>query len=108
MNLNVRVEGGSSVKYSKLRSSIALMAMLLGAGAVHAEYPLNLVKGVTETSHAAFELHTLIMWIVIAIGVVVFGAMKIKKVLQKHRGRHKSGIKFLSKSDFEPVYTGDV
>ena len=39
---------------------------------------------------------------------VVFGAMKIKKVLEKQGGRHKGGIEFLSEVNFEAVNTGDV
>jgi cytochrome c oxidase subunit 2 len=36
---------------------------------------LNMPRGVTPISHEAYDLHMLILWICVAIGVVVFGAM---------------------------------
>jgi cytochrome c oxidase subunit 2 len=40
-----------------------------------ADMQLNLTKGVTEISREVYDLHMLAMYICIAIGVVVFGAM---------------------------------
>ena len=40
-----------------------------------ADMELNLTKGVTEVSRDVYDLHMLAMYICIAIGVVVFGAM---------------------------------
>jgi cytochrome c oxidase subunit 2 len=40
-----------------------------------AAYEMNLVRGVTEASHSAFDLHMISLWVCVAIGVVVFGAM---------------------------------
>ena len=53
------------------------MAGLLLAAALpaRADYGMNLVRGVTETSHTAFDLHMISLWVCVAIGVVVFGAM---------------------------------
>ena len=45
------------------------------AAPVHAAYEMNLVRGVTATSHQAFRLHMISLWVCVAIGVVVFGAM---------------------------------
>ena len=36
---------------------------------------LNLRKGVTEVSRNAYELHMIVLWVCVAIGIVVFGAM---------------------------------
>jgi len=36
---------------------------------------LNLTKGVTPYSQTAYDLHMMIMWICVAIGVIVFGAI---------------------------------
>jgi len=38
-------------------------------------WQLNMTRGVTATSQDAYHLHMLILWICVAIGVVVFGAM---------------------------------
>ena len=40
-----------------------------------ADMQLNLTKGVTEVSRDVYDLHMLAMYICVAIGVVVFGAM---------------------------------
>jgi len=63
------------VRNSKLGLAVASLATLFAAGTANADYPLNLVRGVTESSIIAYDLHMLIFWIVVAIGVVVFGAM---------------------------------
>ena len=36
---------------------------------------LNMTRGVTPISHEAYDLHMLILWICVAIGVLVFGVM---------------------------------
>ena len=47
-----------------------LVAPLAGAG-----NQINMSPGVTEMGGNIFELHMLIMWICVGIGVLVFGAM---------------------------------
>lgn len=58
-----------------VRGLAALTAGGLFAGTAQAAYEMNLVRGVTETSHNAFDLHMISLWVCAAIGVVVFGAM---------------------------------
>ncbi len=70
-------------KIKRSLPALAGTAMLLCAGGVHAEYALNLVEGVTSISKEAYSLHMLILWICVAIGVVVFGAIFIS--IFKHR-----------------------
>lgn len=56
--------------------SVALGSALWGwsAGA-YAEYGLNMPKGVTSISQDVYELHMLIFWICVVIGIGVFGVM---------------------------------
>jgi cytochrome c oxidase subunit 2 len=55
-------------------SRVALFLPALGwAAAAHAEWTLNLTRGVTSISREAYRLHMLALWICVAIGVVVFG-----------------------------------
>ena len=44
-------------------------------GSVYAAMEMNMPRGVTDTSHIIYDLHMLILWICVAIGVVVFGVM---------------------------------
>lgn len=60
-------------KLKQLFASGALLTFM--SNVAHAEYGLNLPVGVTETSRQIYDLHMLILWVCVAIGVVVFGAM---------------------------------
>ncbi len=55
--------------------AVLLMLLLAPLGALAAFSDLNMRPGVTPISHEAYELHMLILWICVAIGVVVFGVM---------------------------------
>mgnify|MGYP002079337604 CR=1 FL=1 len=50
-----------------------MLATMLATGAAADE--LNMPRGVTEISHIVYDLHMLIFWICVIIGVVVFGAI---------------------------------
>jgi cytochrome c oxidase subunit II len=60
---------------------IAVLALLGFAAPLLAADPqpwqLNMTRGVTESSHEVYRLHMLILWICVAIGALVFGAMGI-------------------------------
>ncbi|NIN36061.1 MAG: cytochrome c oxidase subunit II [Gammaproteobacteria bacterium] len=51
------------------------MFSLLWAGTVSAEWGLNMTPGVTPISREVYDLHMLILYIVTAIGIIVFGVM---------------------------------
>ena len=51
-----------------------MLALFWGALA-HAEFGLNMPRGVTRVSGEVYDLHMLIFWICVIIGIVVFGAM---------------------------------
>ncbi len=60
------------------RSGWRILGLLLGgmvAQPVLAEYEMNLMRGATDLSQRAFDLHMISLWVCVAIGVVVFGAM---------------------------------
>ena len=50
-------------------------ASLVWSAGAHADYALNMTPGVTAISQDVYDLHMLIFWICVAIGVVVFGVM---------------------------------
>lgn len=52
------------------------IAVGLGVSPTFASYgELNMPVGVTETSSSVYDLHMIILWICVIIGIVVFGAM---------------------------------
>jgi len=56
---------------------------LLFAGTASADWALNMPEGVTELSAETYELHMMVLWVCVGIGVVVFGAMIYSLI--KHR-----------------------
>lgn len=70
-------------KIKRALTASAGVAALLSATTASAEYGLNLTEGVTPISQGAYDMHMLILWVCVAIGVVVFGAMFISII--KHR-----------------------
>jgi cytochrome c oxidase subunit 2 len=62
---------------TRIRTWLAAAAMLVAPAAFANPEPwqLNMSPGVTSSSQAAYEMHMIMLWICVAIGVVVFGAM---------------------------------
>jgi cytochrome c oxidase subunit 2 len=51
------------------------LLLLTLSGTVSAGWAFNMSEGVTEISRSVFDLHMLIFWICVVIGVIVFGVM---------------------------------
>jgi cytochrome c oxidase subunit 2 len=52
-----------------------LLSLMFSSGQALAGYQMNLSPGVTSFSQGAYEIHTMVMWICVVIGAIVFGAM---------------------------------
>lgn len=78
---------------SKLAHRTAAMltglTMTLTAASASAAWDLNMTKGVTPISRDVYDLHMLILWICVIIGIVVFGAMFTAIVLHRKSVGHK-------------------
>ena len=69
-------------------ATAALLATLVPGLALAELQPYNMPVGVTEISRDVFDLHMLIYWICVAIGVVVYGVMAYSIVVhRKSKGR---------------------
>ena len=65
-----------SLKYFQNLPLKIFLAMFVFASPMQADwFALNMTRGVTDISNEVFELHMLIFWICVAIGVVVFSVM---------------------------------
>ncbi len=64
--------------------------MALGLGSAHADYTLNLMKGVTQLSNDVYDLHMLALWICVVIGILVFGAMFYSIYFHRKSVGHKA------------------
>lgn len=66
-----------------IRNFILGMLGLFCAGAAKADWTVNMPKGVTDLSAETYDLHMMVFWWCVGIGIVVFGVMIIS--LFKHR-----------------------
>jgi len=64
------------------KAALGLLGLVV-AGTANAEWGVNMPKGVTELSKETYDLHMMVFWWCVAIGIVVFGAMIYS--LLKHR-----------------------
>ena len=61
---------------------------LAGGNAFAAWNELNLPVGVTPISRAVYDLHMLMLWICVIIGIIVFGAMFVSILLHRKAAGH--------------------
>ncbi len=66
-----------------IKKSLLGVPGLLWASAANADWALNMPEGITELSAETYDLHMMVFWWCVAIGVVVFGVMIISLI--KHR-----------------------
>ena len=60
---------------AKLAGFVAALAAGVATAAPPQRWQLNMTQGVTETARTAYEMHMIMLWICVVIGVIVFGAM---------------------------------
>jgi len=89
-------------KTKQLFASLVLMA--LGLGTAQAEYTLNLMRGVTKVSNDIYDLHMLILWICIFIGIGVFGTM-FYSIYHHRKSRGHKAEQFHENTAVEIVWT---
>lgn len=70
-------------------SLFGLLASFAGTAWAVSPSNLNMPRGVTELSHEVYELHMLILWICVVIGVIVFGVM-IWSMIHHRKGKREA------------------
>jgi heme/copper-type cytochrome/quinol oxidase subunit 2 len=82
------------------------LALLLGGlvQPVFADYALNMPVGVTDTSREIYDLHMIIFWWCVAIGVVVYGVM-FWSIIWHRKSRGVQPAKFHESVKLEIVWT---
>ena len=89
------------MKYLKVILTLFLLA--LGSRA-QADYALNLPVGVTETSREIHDLHMLILWICVAIGILVYGVL-IYSLVHHRKSKGAVPAQFHENTKLEIVWT---
>ena len=80
------------------------ISLMLSSGQLLADYQLDMRPGVTSFSQGAYEIHTMVMWISVAIAVVVFGAMTYAIIYHRKSKGHKASS-FDDNTTLEIVWT---
>lgn len=86
------------------RTAIAGVAGLLLAAPAQAAWELNLPRGVTEITREVYDLHMLIFWICVVIGVGVFGVM-VYSIYAHRKSRGVQASQFHESTTVEIVWT---
>ena len=89
-------------KTKQLFACLTLMAF--GLGTAQAEYALNLMKGVTQLSNDVYDLHMLILWICVFIGIGVFGTM-FYSIYHHRKSRGHVASQFHESTKIEILWT---
>ena len=83
---------------------IAAGALSVWSSTVLADWELNMPVGVTPTSQDLYDLHMLILWICVVIGIVVFGAM-IYSMIYHRKSRGAVPAQFHESTAIELAWT---
>lgn len=90
---------------SRLRALLTGALALVAAGPAHAGWDaLNMPQGVTPISNEVFDLHMLILWICVVIGVVVFGTM-IYSIIRFRKSKGAEASQFHESTTVEIIWT---
>ena len=81
----------------------AMVAVFVTSGA-YAAWETNLTKGVTDLSREIYDLHMLVLYVCIAIGVVVFGAM-IYSMIHHRQSKGFKAANFHESTTMEILWT---
>lgn len=85
-------------------SSLLGLLAWCAPGAVRAAWELNMPRGVTPISREVYDLHMLIFWICVAIGVLVFGVMFVA-IVRHRKARGVQAAHFHHSTRAEIVWT---
>ncbi len=89
----------------KTKQLFAVLALtLLGLGSVRADYALNMTKGVTQISNDLYDLHMLILWICVFIGIAVFGTM-FYSIFHHRKSKGHKAEQFHENTTVEIIWT---
>ena len=87
-----------------IRKTLLSALGFLFAGPALADWELNMPRGVTELSAETYDLHMMVLWVCVAIGVVVFGAM-IYSLIYHRKSAGAEPAQFSHSTTAEIVWT---
>ena len=85
-------------------ASLSGLISVLVASSAQAEYELNMTRGVTPIGHEIYNLHMIVFWICVVIGIGVFGAMGWS-ILHHRKSKGAQAANFHESTTIEIVWT---
>ena len=89
---------------ARTRNVVTGSGLLLWSAAVPAAYELNMTPGVTPISRQVYDLHMLIFWICVWIGIGVFGVM-FYSIYHHRKSRGAVAAQFHESTTVEIIWT---
>lgn len=89
---------------ARTRNVVTGSGLLLWSAAVPAAYELNMTPGVTPISRQVYDLHMLIFWICVCIGIGVFGVM-FYSIYHHRKSRGAVAAQFHESTTVEIIWT---
>ncbi|MDQ5939420.1 MAG: cytochrome c oxidase subunit [Pseudomonadota bacterium] len=80
------------------------MLTTLGLPIAQADYALNLMEGVTKISNDIYDLHMLILWICVFIGIAVFGTI-FYSIYHHRKSKGHQAVHFHENTTVEIIWT---
>ena len=87
-----------------IRKSFLGLALLVVSSVARADWAFNMPRGVTELSAETYNLHMLIFWICVGIGVAVFGVM-IYSLIVHRQSKGAKPAQFSHSTTAEVIWT---
>ena len=88
----------------KTLSRLLCTAIMLIPAVAYADYELNLSPGVTDISQMQYDLHMLVLWLVVIVGVGVFGVM-IYSIINHRKSKGAQAAQFHESTTVEVIWT---
>lgn len=88
-----------------MMKKMVLMVSFLISPIVFADYGLNMTEGVSSISRDIYDLHMLIFWICVVIGVIVFGIM-FYSIINHRKSKGVKAANFHESTLVELLWTG--
>ena len=88
-----------------LLACVASTAAWAHQGTEPVRWQLNMIPGVTATSHNAYHAHMIMLWICVVIGIVVFGAMAYAMVKFRKSKGAVADTNFTHSTVLEAIWT---
>jgi cytochrome c oxidase subunit 2 len=95
---------GRMINRTRFSSTALALLGLCAAGPAWSDLGLNMTPGVTSVSHEVYNLHMLILWVCVVIGVGVYAAM-IYAIVKFRKSKGAQPAKFTHSYTVEVIWT---